>query len=343
MAIAREVFTVRSQLFCFHTRKTFQEDSLGIPISFERNPRTRKIQYINTTLDLLSREAFYDDKVRKSVWKRPFTHWMPLYICESHAQRARKHFMRAMCLLGDAREYRPDLVLDVLPKLMNTMVVSMMSGETHASIVALEGYCAFHHILFKTLQEQPSLGKKVEGTIGKFIRHERSRTKDITPSLGDFIPLLAVSEQFTWEDVRSAYVQENFDRNALWVIKKYPGLARPDANYSRGAVNKARLAKTFEANLTSLRLLMFHVHFLTQIARPQKRALDEVRSHYDVFFGRPTLQMKEDLQAQCKKILAVTNWPAFFAMIGMKNPTPQSVSFVLNQAMVNSKKKGYHH
>merc|ERR1712137_577075 len=63
MAIAREVFTVRSQLFCFHTRKTFQEDSLGIPISFERNPRTRKIQYINTTLDLLSREAFYDDKV----------------------------------------------------------------------------------------------------------------------------------------------------------------------------------------------------------------------------------------------------------------------------------------
>ena len=341
-SLAREVLVVRSQLFCFHTRKTFTEDTLGIPISFERNPRTRQIQYIHTTLDSLSREAFQEDKVRKSVWKRPFTHWLPLYISPQHFKRSQKNFGKTIAALCDATSYRPDMVLEVMPKLMNTMVVSVMSGETHASIVALEGYCAFHHILLKVMATNPSLVARVEGKVAEFIRHERSRTKNETPSLGDFIPLLAVSEKYSWEDVRSAYVQENLDRNALWVIKKFPRFRNPDRGYVQGSVNKDRLDKTFEANLTSLRLLMFHVHFLTKIVRPGKCSLSQVTSHYDLFLGRPTLQMKEDLQEHCKKILAVTSWPQFFAMIGMKPPSPAAVSFVLNQAVVNSKKKGYH-
>ena len=339
----REVLSTKAQLFCFHTRKTFEEDILGIPISYERNPRTKKIQYISTTLDLLSREGFYEDVVRKSVWKRPFTHWLPLYITDHHANLSWKYIQSSMAKLCDAKEFKPWMVLDVLPKLMNTMVVSVMSGETHASIVAIEGYCAFHHLLLKMIKKFPELSKRIDSTIRNFIKDENARTKNNTPSLGDFIPLLTVSEQFSWFDVRSAYVQENFDRNALWVIKKYPALQNVDRSYSsQSHVNQSRLNNTFDANRTSVRLLMFHVYFLTNIARPDGRSLNEVTSNYDLFFGRPTTQMKEDLQAHCKRVLAVQNWPDFFRLIGMKVPSPQNVTFVLNQAVVNSKRKGYH-
>ena len=340
----REVLATKAQLFCFHTRQTFEDDILGIPISYKRNPRTKEIQYISTTLDLLSKDAFQGDKVRKSVWKRPFTHWMPLYITPTHFQKSEQQFQNAIARLCDSNTFKPWMILDVIPKLMNTMVVSVMSGETHASIVALEGYCAFHHILLKMIEKYPKLSERIDSKISDFIKDERQRTKDNCPSLGDFIPLLAVSENYCWNDVRSAYVQENFDRNALWVIKQYPRLKNPDRGYgSKQIKNMDRLSKTFDANRTSMRLLMFHVYFLTKIARPNGRSLKEVTSNYDLFYGRPTSQMKEDLQNYCKNVLDIDGWPGLFRMIGMNPPTPQSVTFVLNQAMVNSKRKGYHH
>jgi hypothetical protein len=30
-------------------------------------------------MDLLSSEAFFVDKVRQTVWKEAFSHWLPLY------------------------------------------------------------------------------------------------------------------------------------------------------------------------------------------------------------------------------------------------------------------------
>jgi hypothetical protein len=36
----------------------------------------------------LSSEAFFEHKVRKTVWKEEFTNWLPLYITQDHFERA---------------------------------------------------------------------------------------------------------------------------------------------------------------------------------------------------------------------------------------------------------------
>ncbi len=54
---------------CFHTKASFRDTTLGVPISYSINPLSGRMDRITSTLDLLSREAFYEDGVRKSVWK----------------------------------------------------------------------------------------------------------------------------------------------------------------------------------------------------------------------------------------------------------------------------------
>ncbi len=95
--------------------------------------RTGLIDKISSTLDLLSFEAFHEDGIRRSVWKVPFTNWMPLFINKDHGERALPLLKKSLAVLCQKPEHRfkPEMALEVLPKLMNTMVVNMMSGNLH--------------------------------------------------------------------------------------------------------------------------------------------------------------------------------------------------------------------
>ncbi len=87
-AFELEVNRIAQEMVCFHTKNDFEEDVLGIPIEFTVNPRTERIDYIYSSMDLLSSEAFFEHKVRKTVWKEEFTNWLPLYINQDHFERA---------------------------------------------------------------------------------------------------------------------------------------------------------------------------------------------------------------------------------------------------------------
>jgi len=189
------------------------------------------------------------------------------------------------------------------------------------------------------IKEYPQLQKEINKNALNFIRDERARVKDVTPNLGEFLPTLTVADAIEWKDIQIPYLQENFDRNALWTIKKHPQLARVD---SVERVEVARMDKTWDATKVSMRLLMFHVYFFTKIARPAGVGLDSVASNYDAFCGRPSSAMKEALQAKCKEILSANSWPDFFRAIGMPVPTPIYLTNWLKQAVQNSARKGYH-
>jgi hypothetical protein len=87
------------------------------------------------------------------------------------------------------------MVLEILPKLMNTMVVSVMSGKLYGSIMALEGYwyvfyyfiftksiiytsnSGFHHMLLNLMIEYPELRAKADELIKNFINDPYKRHK----------------------------------------------------------------------------------------------------------------------------------------------------------------------
>jgi len=327
-------------LICFHTKVSFKDDILGIPCNYSINPNTQKIDKLTSTLDLISREAFYEDGLRKSVWKVPFTNWIPLYINENHAERAfpfLKKSLAELCLKKE-NQFNPEMALEIFPRLMNTMVVSLMSGNLHTSIVALEGYSAFHRLLLFFVKKYPELQKKVNSIARNFCNSEENRTKDVVPSLGEFLPIVSVSDEVSWKDICMPYLLENFDRNALWTIKKYPYLGEIEAT----AINKERIEKTFDATQVSIKLLMFHVYFFKNVARPEGVSLEDVAANYDAFYGRPSSQMKENLQKKCKQILATNSWNLFFKGIGLSIPSDNYLCSWLKRSVKNSERKGYH-
>lgn len=83
---------VLTDLRCFFTHKTFKDNLHVVPITFTRTGSTGRANFIHSTTDLLSLEAFKRSHVRKSVWGEDFSLWLPLYF-------TRQRFVRALPFL----------------------------------------------------------------------------------------------------------------------------------------------------------------------------------------------------------------------------------------------------
>eukprot|EP01113_Clastostelium_recurvatum_P019316 TRINITY_DN2277_c1_g1_i8.p1 TRINITY_DN2277_c1_g1~~TRINITY_DN2277_c1_g1_i8.p1 ORF type:complete len:1241 (-),score=385.36 TRINITY_DN2277_c1_g1_i8:37-3759(-) len=337
----------RQELVCFHSKRPFTEDVLGVGLNLE-NKLNGKLAYITTTFDLISYKSFMSEKVRKAAYKEPFTHWLPLFICKEHGARAMplaKEAMAKICAdcYGD---FEPWMVLEVIPKLMNTFVVQAMSGRLYASVMALEGYQAFHHLLLMFLEEYPELYDQVNQVIESFMDDRSSRHKRKVPALGEWIPLLSVTDKYTWKDVAIPYLTEMFDRNVLWTVKKYPELAvwqQGDKWQDLPDAGKAdRLRKTFEATHVSNHLCMFHVYFLDNVARPPGVSLSKVKELLHSRYGKPTWAMKDRLMREVKAMLKVDTWAGFFQYVHMPVPSDRALERWLWFANKNSIRKRYH-
>lgn len=74
---------------------------------------------------------------------------------------------------------------------------------------ALEGYCWFHRWFLEYVTKHPSVRAGVNNRIASFIHDPSFRTKKNTPSLGEWLCLLSVSDKYKWSDVSAAYINES--------------------------------------------------------------------------------------------------------------------------------------
>lgn len=102
---------------------------------------------------------------------------------------------------------------------MNTMILHIMKGQIHASVKALEGYCAFHQLFIKFLETYPELLKECRDTVQGFLKSEEGRHKDKVNSLGEFMCYLTVCPEVEWKDIAQLIINEQSDRQVMWIIK----------------------------------------------------------------------------------------------------------------------------
>lgn len=154
-------------------------------------------------------------------------------INKEHAQKAQVVVRQSLSsiMTGQPDKFQPIMALEVFSKLMNSILVNVLSDKIHASDKALYGYCCFHRWMIHFIEEYPSLLDYVNESVENFIKNENCRTKSVIPSLGEFLTLLSLSK-FTWSDVAPAYISENLDRNVLWILRKYPFLRDLDYPHS---------------------------------------------------------------------------------------------------------------
>jgi len=338
------------ELKCFHSKKTFRDEILGFGVKVERYPNTNHICNIEPKLDLLSATSYSGYTVRMSVWKEPFSHWLPVYINKEHGQRSFAWAKRQIVeILNDPKyaknyqDWNPYYVLKIIPTLMNTMVVKTMKGELHESIVALEGYTMFYHLLLAFIVEYPFLQNFIDEQLSYFndkSAENEYRNKKKVPSLGELIALLSASNKFSWREICTSYLRECFDRNAKWILTANKALL--DENHPK----KSRLNKSFNACQVSLKLCMFHVVFLRLFRYSARsgtlQSVRDTKEKLDAQYGRPTYGMRELLQKNVKRIKKIRTWAQFFEGIGVATPSENELYEWLVDALRNSEMKGYH-
>jgi len=176
---------LEKEFVCYHTKTPLSEASLGIGVSLSRLPRTGEIRNVNPTLDLLSLKAFTKHKVRTSIAKERFTHWLPLYFGEKKPYEVKKqvfdnetqkyktevktvdpyerfvHLLQhAICYMtkGSTRKgFQPSMVLEIMPKLIITHMVEIVNESKHCSIIAIRRLINFYRIFTMLIEMCPSV------------------------------------------------------------------------------------------------------------------------------------------------------------------------------------------
>jgi len=197
--------------------------------------------------------------------------------------------------------------------------------ERNISERALLGYCSFHHMLLYFVKKYPEIQDKVNKQVEAFMNSESARSKNVVPNMGEFLATLSISS-YSWGQVAKTVLEEIFERNVLWNAKKNSHLGKP--LLLNGGNPKVRLDHIWKASLVSQRLVMFQVYFLTHVARPNGKSLEEVFSRYNYTYGRPNEAMKNNLHNACNYLVKVNSWPGLFRF--------------LNEAIKNSARRGYH-
>lgn len=330
------------EFLCYHSRCRLPEVSLGIGVSLSRLPRTGEIRSVTPTLDLLSLRAFTKQKVRRSIDNERFTHWLPLYFGESepyeitdqrfdeeskaHVQTTRRVDPRerlitllkhSLCFLAKGsttKELTAEIVLEILPKLIITHVADMCTERKHVSILALRRLVNFLRLFRLCIELVPGVSDAINEKLREFKEEEAKRVKDFAPSLGDILAISMVSNEYSLPDILDAYLEEQLDRQAFWILRIVPELDHTDDKYKNRQVTleAAREEVCFKSGLAGFSITMFF-YSLTQTLR-QCYAGDwaAFEAGVDGNFGCLPLEVEDQLQVSLKKILRVDSFQKYY-------------------------------
>ncbi|RYP71320.1 hypothetical protein DL771_004897 [Monosporascus sp. 5C6A] len=333
------------ELQCFVTKQTYQVTKLGIGVS------VRKGQ-IASEFDLLSKEAFFTFKVRRSVHNIGFDHWLPLPISRRHWMKTRSDLRRPLDSmkqeLGSPSapyvqliyHFMSDIVVRLNKVADNVGYESSKSTLRHASEKAIGSYFHLFHLLVCMATEDLTVVQNANHLLRNFA--EGRRSKDDCPNLGHLLIALLISDVEVTDDLAKAIVTEAITRNVVWLLDGW-GANMAELSYLEPApVSAYRLDRTFEGSRTSYRLLMFSELF-RRTARPShKKPLREVREELFDRYGAPPRGAAGRLAASVRRLHTINDFPAFLREMGLRSvPSPENFTDVLRQTVVSSMEKGY--
>lgn len=192
-----------SRLTCFLSRSSFTSDVLGLCLSYTTRNKTGKVDCVYSSFDIISASAFLRGKVRRNAQGEEFSHFLPLYINEDHFLRGLpflKNCIASLAALGNCGsstansryrrqklwqngiQFHPTMVLDVLPKLLTTLIVLLSDDGVKASAHVCRGFVYVHRLWLALCDRYPVLQQEVESKIERFMVHEAWRKKPLKPA-----------------------------------------------------------------------------------------------------------------------------------------------------------------
>ena len=336
------IITIKREFICFYTKETFEDTILGYGINVNFYKGNDTIKNITPVLDLLSFESFNKNEIRHSVWNDEFRFWLPININLCHVTKSRKIIEQNIADIYFSRynpdikyknyfliknNFKPKFLLDIICKLMSSMIINMLKDDIFISNKALNGFCEFHHLLIQFIKWYPEIIDIANTKIYNFINIDGYTRKNKIPSFGDFLVLLLVTDKYTWKDIKENYNRESLDRSIRWILKDIPNIESiTDPNI---------VSDLFETLKIGKRLFLFSICFINYIA-------PKCVNTYDKRYGRPPKIVQEEFQTKIKKINNINNWKDYYNELNKYKPPDIKILNDYKIAIKRSAEKRYH-
>lgn len=337
-----ETDLVRKELICFHTKLGYLQNQLGLGLSISKIPRTGLIKEGETYFDYISIKAFIKESMNLTSTNEKISHWLPVYFGEGDNEDRFFHFLKkalSMIMTNSTKNFKPEYVLEVFPKLFITLVFHIMDEKKHPSIRIIRILTHIHSMFLYCLKRFPQLADKIVDTLKHFLAEEEARHKNVTPNLGCILAILSATDSFKFKEVAEQYFLEQLDRQVFWILKAVPELISESLE---DQADKKRTEIVFKSQMTSFHIFCFYKLFITEVCE-KRNSKAHFLAEYEANLCKLTNKEETDFQRAVFQIpKKVVNFQEFFKFVGLKERSEEELRALLKNAIKNSERKEYH-
>lgn len=168
--------------------------------------------------------SYYDTQWQpKAANNEYFNTWLPIYVNENHYTKNKELILNSLKEIKKESEFKPEQVFDILPIILNKMIIGAFKGKSVISSSFIT--CYFQYVLlFKRLCQdyKEEYETYVNKKISLITMNDYEVTKKIVPDIGDFFMLIYLSNKDMstpeMKKMKKVLIEEFLIRQMYWMF-----------------------------------------------------------------------------------------------------------------------------
>ena len=374
---------IKENLTCFMLKSNYIDDKnilLGYPI-VQQMLGGKKIE-LYPIPELLTYDGFISQKEvnernhlnyyfnmqLKSSNNEYYNHWIPIYIDENHYNKNKETILKSFCKIKNEIKFKPEFLFEILPIILNKMIIGIFNGKTNISSVFIR--CYFQYILlFKKFCEEFSDDYKniLNGYLKQIKGNNYNINKKLIPDIGNFFVLLfflpeEYSNLYDMKKVMDTVIEEFLTRQMYWLFHSSPSnyemknlllkFNRYEMNllndYDNNCVENIFEFYKEEKNIKNWDEILDYAYnsqkgnkllIITCITKKkieEKDFIEKLKKNYGVY-----LEVDNFIKEMKNKITEIKNFKELYEYVGVDFGKDKSNFELIKQAYIKAKKKEY--
>jgi hypothetical protein len=168
----------------------------------------------------------------------------------------------------------------------------------------------------------PEIKDEANKNLDEFIKNPEQRIKDKTPSLGDLLVMLALSDKKI-EELLPSYIEEQMDRQIFWILQEIPEF---EDLIDKAEVDDIRAKVCFKCGITGQQLLLFYYYLMNKIIYSGCDSLQKFGEKLDSNYSCLTETEIDQHRIEINKILKIDNFNDFYKFMNMEPPSKDDLN-----------------
>ena len=243
--LERKQETIKENLTCYLLRDNYIENSevlLGYPIINSKSDYGKDKIELYPIPQLLTYEAYkmqiseaqpYQNQLINSYYNTQYqvkaanneyyNNWLPIYVDENHYIKNREIIINSLKAIKNESEFRAEQIFDILPIILNKMIIGMFKGKSIISSSFIMSYFQFV-LLFKRMCQdyKEEYETYVNKKISLITMNDYEVNKKIVPDIGDFLMLIYLSNKDMstpeMKKMKKVLIEEFLIRQMYWMF-----------------------------------------------------------------------------------------------------------------------------